>query len=252
MRLTVLGCSPSFQNPGGASSAYLVEEGRTRLLVDCGHGAVGRLRAEIEVPELSGILLSHLHPDHFFDLVPLAYLFLFRYPTAPAMPLWVPPGGMDTLEHLGQALCLPQRFFETSFRLSEYDPDNGLTIDGLDLSFASTQHFVSGFAMRFDSRQDGTSLAYSSDTGMTARVVDLMRGVMLAVIEATVLEYAPGEVEHGHLTPDLAGCMAKQARVGRLLLTHYPTEQAEQTQRQASAAWGRMAELAREGSVYEV
>ena len=38
MRLTVLGKSPSWQDAGGACSGYLVEEGSTAVLLDCGNG----------------------------------------------------------------------------------------------------------------------------------------------------------------------------------------------------------------------
>ena len=41
MRLTVIGCSPAWPNPGGACSGYLVEG---RLLLDCGPGVLSRLR----------------------------------------------------------------------------------------------------------------------------------------------------------------------------------------------------------------
>src|SRR5438067_1638331 len=41
MKLTVLGCSPAWPNPGGTQSGYLVE-GPGRLLLDCGPGVLAR------------------------------------------------------------------------------------------------------------------------------------------------------------------------------------------------------------------
>jgi ribonuclease BN (tRNA processing enzyme) len=41
MRLTVLGKSPSWQDVGGACSGYLIEDGDTAILVDCGNGVFG-------------------------------------------------------------------------------------------------------------------------------------------------------------------------------------------------------------------
>ena len=38
VRLTVVGSSPAWPNPGGAQSGYLVEDGGGRLLLDCGPG----------------------------------------------------------------------------------------------------------------------------------------------------------------------------------------------------------------------
>ncbi|HVF77150.1 MAG TPA: hypothetical protein VNA28_02535 [Solirubrobacteraceae bacterium] len=44
MRLTVLGTSPAWQDVDGACSGYLVEDGGTCLLVDCGSGVFSKLR----------------------------------------------------------------------------------------------------------------------------------------------------------------------------------------------------------------
>ena len=41
MKLTVVGCSPAWPNPGGAQSGYLVE-GSGRLLLDCGPGVLSQ------------------------------------------------------------------------------------------------------------------------------------------------------------------------------------------------------------------
>ena len=49
MRITVLGKSPSWQDAGGACSGYLVEEGDTRLLLDCGNGVFAKLREHLRL-----------------------------------------------------------------------------------------------------------------------------------------------------------------------------------------------------------
>src|SRR6478672_8628608 len=72
VRITVLGKSPSWQDAGGACSGYLVQEGDYTLLVDCGSGVFGKLRAIIDYVRVDAVLVSHLHADHFFDLVPFA------------------------------------------------------------------------------------------------------------------------------------------------------------------------------------
>ena len=43
MKLTVVGCSPAWPNPGGAQSGYLLD-GSGKLLLDCGPGVLARLR----------------------------------------------------------------------------------------------------------------------------------------------------------------------------------------------------------------
>ena len=78
MKLTIIGASGSFPGPGSPASCYLLTaEGvaadgvtpRTwRILLDLGNGALGVLQRYVELEDLDGILLSHLHPDHFMDL----------------------------------------------------------------------------------------------------------------------------------------------------------------------------------------
>ena len=79
MRLTILGSSPSWPNPGEASSGYLSRcpaDGCS----DCGNGVLGRLRAVSDTPP-TAIVLSHLDPDHISDL--WSVMFGVRYGPLP-------------------------------------------------------------------------------------------------------------------------------------------------------------------------
>src|SRR5918992_545153 len=63
MRMTVLGKSPSWQDAGGACSGYLIEEGGTRLLLDCGNGVFGKMREHVDYVDVEAVVISHLHPE---------------------------------------------------------------------------------------------------------------------------------------------------------------------------------------------
>ena len=77
MRLTVLGKSPSWQDAGGACSGYLVEENGTRILLDCGNGVFAKLREHVDYVDVDAVVISHLHADHFLDLVPYSYALTY-------------------------------------------------------------------------------------------------------------------------------------------------------------------------------
>ena len=70
MQITVLGKSPSWQDAGGACSGYLVADGDTRLLLDCGNGVFAKLREHLQYTDIDAVLVSHLHADHILDLIP--------------------------------------------------------------------------------------------------------------------------------------------------------------------------------------
>ena len=77
VRITVVGKSPSWQDADGACSGYLVEEGPTALLLDCGNGVFSKLRTFRDYCAIDAVVISHLHADHFLDLVPYSYALTY-------------------------------------------------------------------------------------------------------------------------------------------------------------------------------
>ena len=94
MRLTVIGSSPAWPNPGSAHSGYMLEADGSRVLLDCGPGVLGRLREHGEWPEVDAIAITHLHLDHWGDLVPWVWgsFYLASDGPVPKPALWVQPG----------------------------------------------------------------------------------------------------------------------------------------------------------------
>ena len=73
MRVTVLGKSPSWQDAAGACSGYLAQEQGARVLLDCGNGVFSKLRHVCDYVDVDAVVITHLHADHFLDLVPFSY-----------------------------------------------------------------------------------------------------------------------------------------------------------------------------------
>ena len=119
VRLTIVGCSPAWPNPGGAQSGYLVE-GPGRLLLDCGPGVLGRLREAQRWPELDAIAISHFHLDHYGDLVPWAWGTIYGPGReAGRTALYLPPGGREHLAVLAPYFGGEPDLFERAFDVSE-------------------------------------------------------------------------------------------------------------------------------------
>src|SRR5919199_1822286 len=135
MRITVLGKSPSWQDAGGACSGYLLRDGGTAVLVDCGNGVFGKLRQHIDYVDIDAVVISHLHADHFLDLVPFAYALTYaprqqpvavdRWPgtDAPARPrLIAPHGAVETFRRVTGAWG-NEDLIEKAFQIEEYAGD---------------------------------------------------------------------------------------------------------------------------------
>src|SRR4029079_9357970 len=80
MQLTVLGAGPAYTDREGATgAAYLVEAGDAAILLDLGQGSFPPLAVAIEPSRLDAVVISHLHPDHFIDLVPLRHYLAYEF-----------------------------------------------------------------------------------------------------------------------------------------------------------------------------
>lgn len=247
MRVTVLGKSPSWQDAGGACSGYLVQEGETNVLLDCGNGVFGKLRARLDYAAVDAVVISHLHADHFLDLVPFSYALTYSPRAAePARPvLHAPPGAGDFFRRIVGAWG-DEDLVETAFDLREYDASARLEIGPLRIRFGPVAHFVPTFAVEL--RGAGGRFVFGADTGPSDALVELAEGADVLMVEATLA--TPDE---GHLTAAQAGEHAARAGVGRLVLTHITDElDATAACEAASAAFPGPVEVAREGATYEV
>jgi ribonuclease BN (tRNA processing enzyme) len=224
VKLTVVGCSPAWPNPGGAQSGYLVE-GDGRLLMDCGPGVLARLRARERWPRVDAIAITHFHLDHWGDLVPWAFGAMFGAGRgSPPPELWLPPGGLETLASFGETFGVDS-MFDDVFRPREYEEGVPFTAAGLEVTPVRLLHFgLVTFGLRVT---DGTrTLAYSGDSAPTPALAELAAGADLFLCEATLDRPDPTaeDGERGHLTADEAVAAFRAAGAGRLLVIHRPDE----------------------------
>jgi ribonuclease BN (tRNA processing enzyme) len=223
MKLTVIGCSPAWPNPGGAQSGYLVEAEGHRVLLDCGAGVLAKLREQEDWPQVDGICLTHFHLDHWGDVVPWVWAASFGPASElPPPELWVPPGGRTTLREIGQRLGFPD-MFENAFRVSEYEENREFRVAGMTLVARRVLHYdLLAFGFRVSC--NGRTMAYSGDSGPSDQLAELARDADLFLCEATLLEPNPEGGTRGHLAAKEAKAAFDAAGAKRLLLTHRPKE----------------------------
>jgi ribonuclease BN (tRNA processing enzyme) len=225
MKLTVVGCSPAWPNPGGAQSGYLLE-GPGRLLLDCGPGVLARLRetsSENGWPEVDAIAITHFHLDHWGDLVPWVWGTMWGLGQETKRPeLWLPPGGREELAAFGTRFGTPDMFVRV-FEPREYVEGEPFTAAGLELTALRLPHYtVQTYGFRVSNQT--RTLAYSGDSGPSERLTELAEGVDLFLCEATL---ATGEADgqpRGHLSAEEAVSAFEASGAKRLVLTHRPQE----------------------------
>lgn len=253
MRLIVVGCSGSYPGPDSPASSYLVEvdDGtRTwRVLLDLGSGALGKLQQLADPLAIDAVFLSHLHPDHWFDMS--GYYVMRKYHPAgrPArIPVYGPRG---TADRMASAYGLPVNpGMREEFDVHEYDEARPATVGPLKVEVVKVRHPVDAYALRLS--HDGRTLVYSGDTAYCDTLVDLAQGCDLLLAEASFREGDPNPPDL-HMTGREAGATAARAGVGRLVLTHIPPWFDPRTAfDEARAAFDGPVELARSGATYEL
>jgi len=215
MRLTVLGAGPAYTDRRGSTGAcYLVEHDGTRLLLDLGQGSFPRIFPHVEPEDVDAIVVSHLHPDHFIDLVPLRHYL--RYHLDPPRRARV-LGPTDLAERLD---CLhAQPGFSAEALDIERLGTGGHDVGSLTVRGALVTHTDESYGMRIASSDTAAGLVYSGDCGRADDLVPLVRPGDALLVEVS---FGAGPVPGGalHLDGPAVGRLATETRAGRVLLTH--------------------------------
>jgi ribonuclease BN (tRNA processing enzyme) len=209
------------------------------------------------------VILSHLHADHFLDLVPYAYALTYAprqqpvpvagYPGTdePARPrLIAPPGATETFRRVVGAWGNDD-LIENAFRIEEYEQDETVEVGSIRARFLEVPHFTQTFAVDFNANGNGR-LTYGADCRPGEELVEIARGTDLLIIEATLPRPERTGVR-GHLTPGEAGDHARRAGAEQVVITHISDELDQKWAKdEASEAFGARVDVAREGDVYKV
>ena len=219
VRLTVMGSSPAYPNPGAAHSGYLVDaRGCGRLLLDCGPGVLSRLRAAELLP-VDAIAITHFHLDHWGDLVAWAWFSANGNGGAPPPALWIPQGGRDDLAAYAVRWGT-ENMFTSAFRVQEYEAGQSFDAAGFAVMPLAVDHYgVPAFGFRVQG-PDGQVLGYSGDSAPCEGLEAISSGADLFLCEATLADATNDANPRGHMS----AAEALQVSRGRTLLTHRPAE----------------------------
>jgi ribonuclease BN (tRNA processing enzyme) len=201
--------------------------------VDCGPGTLANVQQHLSLGDITAIVISHVHPDHWIEL-PVTHNAMRYFFDRRDVPLYA------TLETLSRFEALQGSGVADTFHPHVISDGSHFEIDGLSFRTSHTDHPVETLAMRVEA--GGRSLTYSADTG-PAWSLERLGEVDVALCEATLRPDQAGLVPH--LTTTQAGASARAAGVGRLIITHLPPgADAPAHQAEAAEAFGAEVEVA--------
>jgi ribonuclease Z len=242
LAITLLGTGGPLPDPHRAGPATLVQAGERHYLVDTGRGVLMRLAAAgVRVPQLTAVLLTHLHSDHITDLndvITTQWISTFE-PT----PLRVigPAGTRALVDRILESLGP-----DITYRLAHHADLTGpplvdvveihdltgarvIADDGeVRLSAAPTDHRPVEPSIAFRIERDGAAVVLAGDTVPCATLDALAEGadaLVHTVIRKDVIASIPiprlQDTLGYHSSPEEAAQTATRAGVATLVLTHY-------------------------------
>ena len=249
MKLTIVGCAGTFPGPQSACSSYLLEHDGFRLLIDAGNGSTGALQRTVGLLDLDAISISHMHGDHFLDLV--TYTYARRY-HPDGKPKCLPVHGpSDVADHVAAAFGRPVK--ELLDEVYDFHPAAGpdtIDVGPFTIERDRVNHPVETYAMRITA--GGRTLAYSADSGICDELVKIARDADLFLCEASYLEGDDNPPDI-HLTGKEAGEHASRAGARKLVLTHLvPWGDEDRTLEEATAAYDGEIAVACSDRVFDI
>ncbi|MBF0162102.1 MAG: ribonuclease Z, partial [Magnetococcales bacterium] len=216
MKGTVLGSGTGIPSLQRQASGYLLEVDESRWLVDCGSGTLLQLeRLQKGFQTLDGLFVTHTHADHIGDLTPLVHAL--RMPGLTRQKpfhLFGPGGFVEFFAQIVAPVAAPPTSFP--FHVEEMPPS--LSLAGMTVRSQPTLHSdrLASVAYRFE--KDGKSIVFSGDCDYDPAFIPFAHGADLLILDCSTLD---AHKVKGHLSAGLAGWVAAQAAVGRLMPSHF-------------------------------
>ena len=236
--ITLLGTGSPLPSPDRAGPATLITAGDEHYLVDAGRGVLMRLAAAgVGAPNLSAVLLTHLHSDHITDLNDvITSRWVMTFEPSP-LTIVGPPGTRSVVDHLLASLEP-----DIGYRIAHHDDlreppqvDVLEVEDGLvdlpgtaTIRCAPTDHRPVEPSIGFRVDHDGVAVVVAGDTVPCPGLDELCAGADALVhtaIRKDIIANLPmqriKDTLDYHSSPEEAAQTAARGAVGTLVLTHY-------------------------------
>lgn len=219
MELTVVGSGDAFGSGGRFQTCFALgtDPGRPHTLVDCGATSLVALRrAGVDPNQLSTVVISHLHGDHFGGLPFLILDGQFRRRTEDLTVIG-PPGTAARLKQAMEALYPRSSGIQRRFEVQVLEHADRVPRERGEVRITpyEVRHDSGAPAYALRVEGAGRTLAYSGDTEWTDALLDASDGADLFLCEG----YSPQPIRW-HLDLETLANRRDRFTCRKLILTH--------------------------------
>jgi ribonuclease BN (tRNA processing enzyme) len=219
MKLTIVGSGDAFGSGGRCNTCFWLETARGTLLVDFGASAPPALKGSgLDPNRIDGIVLSHLHGDHFGGLPFLLLDYQFTLRRDRPLLIAGPPGTKARVDAAMEAF-FPKSTgskWKYEWRVEEIPVAVDTDVLGHRVFTAEVLHQSGAPSTALRLTDGGTIFAYSGDTEWTDALLAIARGADLFVCECCA--YA-GKLT-GHMTWESLKTNLSALGAKRTMITH--------------------------------
>ena len=198
----------------------LIKSGENNIILDFGNGSSRLLEPE-DLNNLT-IIISHLHKDHYGELLSIGYDSYINHNIGllnNRIKVYLPADYLSTSPDYNYLMNYGE---EKYMEFYGYSSMTKLEIGNIYVTFSRNPHQIDTYSTKLES-MDGT-LVYSGDTGYIGNSLEsFAKNSDILICESTFLK-GQTRIGNNHLYAYEAAKIAKKANVKKLVLTHfYPT-----------------------------
>lgn len=217
IKLIFLGTGAGTITKKRKESGIFIKSPDANMLIDPGSSIIERLLAAgIAYDDIDYILITHFHPDHLQGLTSFLFCSNYKFALRKTQLNIIAPYGfknfykklLDAFGHTIKPESYDIKIFEVK--------NQHLSLGGFRLTSKKTTHTQESVSFRIEIGK--LAITYSGDTDYCKEIVTLSKRSDILILECSF----PDEIKvKNHLTPSLAGRIARESNSKTLILTHF-------------------------------